>query len=239
MLHLPFAHRSTSPPSLVQPTMECGSCHQPRKDLFCARCLTQGSVPCTSACSRHFTHVLLSRLKKHTEANRILTTQLNASRTRSERILIGAPSSSRSLDADRVLSARVSQLATQNTQLVEEVQRQREACKKRGQALRSRKETVLERRKFLASASARQGQERNLITEIADTRRATVLLGQRLQHARRVLVGEAIEIFGVKRTQREDVRGKGKMAADDWEIVGLTMPPPQRFAGEPVLISGV
>ncbi|GHJ85656.1 hypothetical protein NliqN6_2058 [Naganishia liquefaciens] len=205
----PFAHSPQTPPGLVQRKMECGGCHQPRKDLFCARCLTQG-------------------LKKHTEANQILTTQLNASRTRSDRILNGASSSSRGLDADRVLSARVSQLATQNTLLEEEVQRQREACKKKGQALRARRETVLARRKALAGAFARKGEERNLVAEIADTRRATLVLGQRLQHARRVLVCEAIDIFGVKRTQGE-VGGKGKRTADDWEIVGLTMPLPQSF----------
>lgn len=84
-------------------------------------------------------------------------------------------------------------------------------------------------------ASATHAHERDLVAEIADTRRATLLLGQRLRHARRVLVLETIDIFGIKRTHREDVRGKGKMTADDWEIVGLTMPRPERFTGELLL----
>jgi hypothetical protein len=181
--------------------------------------------------SRRHAHFLLFRLKKHTEANQILTTQLKASRTRSERILNGGPSSSRSLDADRAISARVSQLATQNALLAEEVQRQREAGKEKTQTLRARKEAVLQRRKALALAAANHGQKRNLVAEIEETRRATLLLGQRLRHARRVLVLETIDIFGVKRAPKEDPKGKGKMVAHDWEIVGLTMPPPERFIG--------
>lgn len=211
--------------------MECGGCHQSRKDLFCARCLKQGQVRQVSYHKRH-AHILLFRLKKHTEANQILTTQLKASRTRSERILNGAPSSSRSLDADRAITARVSQLATQNALLAKEVQRQRDACKERSRMLRARKEEVIQRRKALALAAARNGPERDLAAKIEETRRARLLLGQRLRHARRVLVLETIDIFGVRRAPKEDAKGKGKMVADDWEIVGLTMPPPERFIGE-------
>ncbi|KAJ9101908.1 hypothetical protein QFC19_004989 [Naganishia cerealis] len=253
------------------------------------------------------------RLKKHTEANQILATQLKASKNRSQCILHGdshglllnpkdrsssdPPFSSLSttptpkiaqavkskinqpstagftvgLDQHRDLSALNFQLQSQNLMLEREVTRLNTTNFERRKDVRGRKADVEQRRARLKLTSRSSTQESNvpshqhLLKEksklqsyhtvalesglaaikdsIAKTARANSQLYSQLVHARRVLVSEAIMIFGVQRADlvASDLPTNGKRKGkgydgttgtaedDEWEIAGLQMPSPRRF----------
>lgn len=79
---------------------------------------------------------------------------------------------------------------------------------------------------------------------LSETARANSQVYSQLVHARRVLVSEAISIFGIQRIDSMDTplsaaakrRGRGpdgrsSSAEEEWEIAGLQMPSPERFTG--------
>ncbi|KAJ9125228.1 hypothetical protein QFC22_000183 [Naganishia vaughanmartiniae] len=270
--------------------MDCGGCGDNKKDLFCSRCLREG-------------------LKKHTEANQILHTQLKASKTRSQVILYGAghlsfknpsvsssplsslsntpgskiaeavkrthprltPGSTSGLNEHRDLSARISHLESSNSALDGEVTRLKTTTSTRRLDLRGRKAEVEQRRARLRlvcqppHATTQNGKQvstqpsklenqrvpaltsglDSLKDQISETAHANSQVYSQLVHARRVLVSEAITIFGIQRTDSMEsglsTTGKRKGRGSDgrgnsphveeWEIASLQMPSPGRFTG--------
>ncbi|KAJ9108883.1 hypothetical protein QFC21_000204 [Naganishia friedmannii] len=274
--------------------MNCGGCGDTKKDLFCARCLKEG-------------------LKKHTEANQILHTQLKASKTRSQVILYGAghpnigngkepsisssllsslpdtpgfkhaeavrrshkqstPGSTSGLDEHRDLSAKISQLKSQNLALDREVARLKATSSEKRVDVRGRKAEVEQRRARLKRVcqpppdtttlqvlewlrTSRDQPENKCIPaltsdldvvkhNLSETARANSQVYSQLVHARRVLVSEAITIFGIQRTDSMDSGlsttgrrrakvsdNRGTQAEEEWEIAGLQMPSPEMFTG--------
>lgn len=158
--------------------------------------------------------LILRRLKNHTDANHILTTQLKASRTRCARILSTSPG----LDAHRSLAGTIHQLETQNRALDGDTQRLSAARKTRLVSLRARKEGILRRREALRSV--RLPDPSVVREEIATIQRATSRLGEEITHARRILVREALDVFGIRQVEEE------------WHVAGLRMPAPARFTGK-------
>ncbi|BEI80166.1 hypothetical protein CcaverHIS002_0106950 [Cutaneotrichosporon cavernicola] len=179
--------------------MQCPVCESTRDKLYCAPCLQEG-------------------VNGHTAMKHEIEGQVIAAREKAEQLLKGNPGAPgatewRELRANvAAAEARVAALRARIARTSDDAQRIRVSTSSTG-AIRRRRQTLEDAEHAIPT-------HEDMAARIATVRQQQREVGKRIIQARKVLVREAVDVFGVQR-----MRG--------WEIAGLELPPPDLFRVHP------
>lgn len=210
--------------------MQCPCCEITRRELYCASCLQEGYVRARST-SSWSTDVTNGSVNGHTAIKHDLAGQVAQARTHAERLLTGpidGPAGELAgAEAWREMRANVATAEARVAVLRERIAKASEEAE-RSELTDPGCQLTAVRASTLSSSAIRQRREKldaavQAVPSVADMNARIVAVrqqqrevGKRIIQARKVLVREAVDVFGVQRT-------KG------WEIAGLELPPPDHF----------
>ncbi len=226
-----------------------GTCHgvqgmPPKARIVLLRALCQEWVSPQAVETRYDAECAAVSFTSHANATSVLSTQLALSRTRCERILSGtagpadevasvlrSKSRRRGLAAERIVRAEVCALEAHNERLGQEVQQLEATLTSRWGELRDRRADVQRRRLAMQSHQGGQDPEVHLLRSALSTlRQQTAETHAHLVAARRILVQEVVDVFGIIRTSSSRKAAlEHPETADRHSIAGLDMPSPRRF----------
>ncbi|CAK9786681.1 hypothetical protein CC85DRAFT_286829 [Cutaneotrichosporon oleaginosum] len=178
--------------------MQCPVCESTRDKLYCPPCLQEG-------------------VNGHTAMKHEIAGQVATARATAERLLEGgdAPGATAWRELRAAVAAgeaRVAALRAKIARVADEAARIR--------ASTASAATVRLRRQTLEDAMRAVPSDEEVAARTAAVRQQQREVGKRIIQARKVLVREAVDVFGVQRTR-------------DWEIAGLELPPPDLFRVHP------
>ncbi|WVO24255.1 uncharacterized protein IAS62_005619 [Cryptococcus decagattii] len=182
--------------------INCHCCQLTQKALYCPACLREG-------------------ITLHKELLQNLQTRLSAIRQHSQKLLTTAENETthqagRGLNAWRELRSDVASCEARCHQIKMDIaQRQAtiSACRKR-----IAENNLRDRRESLSMLKSKPSPALSLRASIKQVHSQQQVITSRIIHARRVLVREAVNVFGVR-----------QRSSGDWEIADIPLPDPENF----------
>ncbi|KIR25881.1 hypothetical protein I309_05321 [Cryptococcus deuterogattii LA55] len=182
--------------------INCHCCQLTQKALYCPACLREG-------------------ITLHKELLQNLQTRLSTIRQHSQKLLTAAENETthqagRGLNAWRELRSDVASCEARCHQIKMDIaQRQAaiSACRKR-----IAENNLRDRRESLSMLKSKPSPALSLRASIKQVHSQQQVITSRIIHARRVLVREAVNVFGVR-----------QRSSGDWEIAGIPLPDPEFF----------
>ncbi|WVR04099.1 hypothetical protein IAU60_001098 [Kwoniella sp. DSM 27419] len=189
---------------MASTTPRCPCCQQQQRPLYCAGCLQEG-------------------IALHDENLRAIQSEIDAVIQRSRHLLEGAGPSSPTAESSSSCSGRGvlawrelrADVAARERRCAALRQKAFASVRQRSQELRSE---ITRRRATLNTARSAPSPAFKFSNAIKRCKVQQQVTASHIVHARRVLVREAVAVFGVR-----------KRTSGDWEIAGLILPSPDAF----------